>query len=39
MVSTFQGRPCLYGGDFNMTLEAMDKPHDTGGQDLDSKDF
>ena len=36
VVSTFQGSPMLIGGDFNMTLEAKDRPNDMGGRDPDS---
>ena len=31
--------PMLMGGDFNVTLEAKDRPNIAGGQDLDSEDF
>ena len=34
-----QESPQLICGDFNVTLEAMDRPNDTGGQDPDSEDF
>ena len=37
--ATFQGLPMLIGFDFNMTLEAMDRPNNAGGQDPDSEDF
>ena len=37
--AAFQGYPILMGGDFNVTLEAMDRPKNTGGQDPNLKDF
>ena len=29
----------LIGGDFNVTLEAKDRPNDMGGRDPDSEEF
>ena len=39
VVATFQGSPMPMGGDFNVTLEAMDRMNNSDGQDLDSKNF
>ena len=39
VVATFQGSHMLMGNDFNVTLEAMDRPTNAGVQDLDLEDF
>ena len=39
MTVAFQGFPMLMGHDFNVTLEAKDRPNNVRGQDLDSKGF
>ena len=39
VTKTFQGSPMLMGGDFNVTLEAKDRPNNARGQDPDSEDF
>ena len=35
----FRGVPLLFGGDFNITLEATDRPNDFGGRDPISEEF
>ena len=37
MAAAFQGSPMLMGGDFNVTLEAENRPNNTGEQDPDSE--
>ena len=39
VATTFQGSSMLMGGGFNVTLEAKDRPNDSGGQDLNLEDF
>ena len=39
LATTFQGIPVIIGGDFNVTLEAADRPNGLGGQDPGSTDF
>ena len=39
VVSAFQGLPLLFGGDFNVTLEAGDTPKEAGGRDLGLEEF
>ena len=39
MATVFQGSPMLMGGDFNVTLEAKNRPNNAGGQDLDLEGF
>ena len=39
VVARFQGTPLLFGGDFNVTLEADDRPDGSGGRDQGSEDF
>ena len=36
---TFQGTPMQMGGDFNVTLEEIDRLNNARGQDPDSEDF
>ena len=39
LATVFQGTPLIIGGDFNVTLEATDRPNGLGGQDLGSTQF
>ena len=39
VVSRFDGTPLLFGGDFNVTLDAEDRPDGTGGCDQGSEEF
>ena len=39
VATKFQGIPMIIGGDFNVTLEAADRPNGLGGQDPGSTEF
>ena len=39
VVARFNGTPLLFGGDFNVTLEADDRPDGAGGCDQGSEEF
>lgn len=39
IANRYRGTPMLFGGDFNVTLEAMDRPDGTGGRDPGSEQF
>ena len=39
VVDRFNGTPLLFGGDFNVTLEADDRPYGAGGRDQGSEEF